>query len=135
MQQTEKYKFNLIEPSDPFLPDGLNENTQKIEDALTAHENTVEQRLTVLEGHKVALGSYTGTCRDTTEAEQTKEQFVYLGFRPRVGVFWLPGAYMTLFEFLRDPNEHRYIRVSDDGFYVRASMNSISYVVTYLIFS
>ena len=37
MQHTEKYKLNLIEPSDPFLPDSLNQNTQKIEDAMAAH--------------------------------------------------------------------------------------------------
>lgn len=34
MQQTDKYQLNLIEPSDSFLPDGLNENTQKLEDVL-----------------------------------------------------------------------------------------------------
>lgn len=34
MQQTQKYKLNLIEGSDPFLPDGLNQNPKKIEDVL-----------------------------------------------------------------------------------------------------
>lgn len=45
MQQTEKYKLNLIERSDPFSPDGLNENTRKIEDAMIAHETAVAGEL------------------------------------------------------------------------------------------
>lgn len=36
MKQTNKYKLNLIETSDPFGPEALNENTQKLEDALEA---------------------------------------------------------------------------------------------------
>ena len=68
MQQTEKYKLNLIESSDPFLPEGLNQNTQKIEDAMTAHEAAVDarmdatdQRVAVLEGRKLVYGWYTWT--------------------------------------------------------------------------
>lgn len=50
MRQTAKYQLNLIDSSDPFLPDGLNANTQKIEDVLsqtlTAHEATVSAQIT-----------------------------------------------------------------------------------------
>ena len=34
MQHTDKYKLNLIENSDAFSPDALNENMQKLEAAL-----------------------------------------------------------------------------------------------------
>ena len=36
MQHTDKYKLNLIETSDAFSPDALNENTRKVEDVLAA---------------------------------------------------------------------------------------------------
>ena len=31
MQQTEKWKLNLIDRDDPFTPDALNENTKRME--------------------------------------------------------------------------------------------------------
>ena len=60
MQQTAKYKFNIIDPSDDFSPKPLNENAQKLEDALIAHEGTVSAALSqhkaetdaALEAHK-----------------------------------------------------------------------------------
>lgn len=142
MQQTEKYKLNLIESSDTFLPEGLNQNTRKIEAAMTAHEAAVgattadlDARVTVLEGRKVALGNYLGTCFTALADDLAKEQFIYLGFRPRVGVFWLPNTYMTMLSYLMEPNDLIDLRVADDGFYVKASMNSGSYPITYLLFS
>lgn len=36
MKQTTKYKLNLIEASDPFGPEALNQNTQAVEDKLAA---------------------------------------------------------------------------------------------------
>ena len=44
MQQTETYKLNLIESSDPFLPDALNENTRKIEEVVDGLEQRVQGR-------------------------------------------------------------------------------------------
>jgi hypothetical protein len=61
MQQTETYKLNLIESSDPFLPDALNENTRKIEEVVHEKLGEMDQRVTVLEGFKFASGFYTGT--------------------------------------------------------------------------
>lgn len=56
MQQTTKYKLNLIERDDAFSPDAQNQNTQKVKNALIAHKAAVEevtdaidQRVTVLE--------------------------------------------------------------------------------------
>lgn len=79
MQQTQKYKLNLIEPSDPFLPDALNANTQKVEDVLKEKMegslDAMDQRVTVLEGKKFACGFWTGGAG-----------IVNLGFRPRAVV-------------------------------------------------
>ena len=45
MQQTEKYKFNIIETSDAFGPEALNGNAQKLETALNQHEAAVDSAL------------------------------------------------------------------------------------------
>lgn len=81
MQQTEKYKLNLIEPDDPFLPDGLNQSAQKIENVLAgeaaaraAGDAALDQRVTVLEGHRMAYGTYTGN--------GAASQFIPLPFTP-----------------------------------------------------
>ena len=58
MQQTETYKLNLIESSDPFLPDALNENTQKLEEVVSEKLGEMDARVTVLEGFKFACGSF-----------------------------------------------------------------------------
>lgn len=89
MQQTEKYKLNLIERTDTFSPEALNENTQKVESALAAHEAAVgevtdgllgqsanlDSRVTALEAHRLVVGSYTGTGR---------EMSFDLGFTPKL---------------------------------------------------
>lgn len=82
MQQTKKYKLNLIEPDDLFLADGLNQSAQKIEDTLAGEEAArmsadaaLDRRVTVLEGRKMAYGSYTGDGAET--------QFIPLPFTPK----------------------------------------------------
>lgn len=67
MQQTEKRGFSIIETSDAFSPQALNDNTRKIEAALDAHEAAVkevtdalENRVVLLEGFKFAYGHYVG---------------------------------------------------------------------------
>lgn len=89
MQQTEKYKLNLIERDDAFSPDALNQNTQKVENALAAHEAAVEevtdaidQRVTVLEGFKFAWGGF----NLGTEADAVVE----LDFTPSVVFVFTP---------------------------------------------
>lgn len=90
MQQTAKYKLNLIEKSDTFSPDPLNQNTQKVENALsaaTAHADAgdkaeaaaraaLAQRVTALEAHKMVVGTYTGN------GSTTDGQTINLGFTP-----------------------------------------------------
>ena len=73
MQQTEKYKLNLIETSDTFSPVPLNENMEKVEAALEAKAGVadMEQRLTVLEAHKLLFGGYGGGGDKTIEIGET----------------------------------------------------------------
>lgn len=136
MQQTQKYKLNLIESSDPFLPDALNQNTQKLENALSAaiegHRAETNARLTVLEAHKVVLGKYTGF-RTSTEnmTEYNREMFIDLGFRPKFGIMWGPSN--ATYFFIGDevmgvpnPNDFRFV---DGGFCVKGTLN---YNMTFL---
>lgn len=94
MQQTETYKLNLIEKTDTFSPDALNENARKVENALsaaTAHTDAgdraeasarasadaaLAQRVTALEAHKMVVGTYTGN------GSTTDGQTINLGFTP-----------------------------------------------------
>ena len=82
MQQTDKYKLNLIESSDPFLPDGLNQNTLKLEEVVSQHLEGMDQRVTVLEDKKFACGLW------------TKGAGVFdLGFHPRAVITQQIGSY------------------------------------------
>ena len=78
MQQTERYKLNLIESSDPFLPDALNANTQRIEDVLIDKMegtlNAFDSRVAALEAHKFYVGTYTG--------DGARPQVIDLGHTP-----------------------------------------------------
>ncbi|MDE6261449.1 MAG: hypothetical protein K2M42_11455 [Oscillospiraceae bacterium] len=78
MQQTETYQLNLIETSDTFSPEPLNENMEKVEAkfaGLDQADAALNSRVTVLEGHKIAVGSYTGG--------GSQAYTVQVGFRPR----------------------------------------------------
>lgn len=83
MQQTTSREFSIIESSDPFLPEALNDNTRKIEAALDAHEtqtkavtDALDARITTLEGHKMTWGYYKG--------DNTATRFIPLPFTPGV---------------------------------------------------
>ena len=67
MQHTDKYKLDLIEKTDAFSPDPLNQNMEKVEAVLS----TLDGRVTVLEARKFATGTRTG-------------QDIQLGFTPAV---------------------------------------------------
>ena len=70
MQKTEKYQFNLVEPSDTFSPDPLNQNMEAVEQALDglsgrsddgdAQTAALSARVAKLEQHRFAVGSYKG---------------------------------------------------------------------------
>ena len=132
MQHTDKYKLNLIETSDAFSPDALNENTRKVEDVLAAQaaaeaaaretaDGALDQRLTVLEGRRLVVGTYTGN-------GDTAGQIIDLGFTPAAvllgkdgkGLYLLtpdnPGLYPML---------PPYLQIVEGGF--RVTYNQTSY--------
>ena len=132
MQHTDKYKLNLIETSDAFSPDALNENTRKVEDVLAAQaaaeaaaretaDGALDQRLTVLEGRRLVVGTYTGN-------GNTAGQIIDLGFTPAAvllgkdgkGLYLLtpdnPGLYPML---------PPYLQIVEGGF--RVTYNQTSY--------
>ena len=92
MQQTENLSLNLIETGDPISPAPLNENAQKLEAAIAAEaasrqsadaaeaasraagDQALAARVTTLEGHKIAIGSYHGS---------NSAQSFQVGFTPR----------------------------------------------------
>ena len=65
MQQTSKYQFNLVDATDDFSPDPLNQNAQKTETALAEMEADLADLVTEVGagGHtcRIAFGSYQGS--------------------------------------------------------------------------
>ena len=121
MQQTEKYKLNLIEPTDPFLPDGLNQNTQKMEDAMIAHEtevagalSTMDQRVTVLEGFHFACG-------------RARTNFIETGFMPRL-VILTPMGRGEIYTSLNLDGYTIGIEYHDNGFEIVSSASGIFFL-------
>ena len=66
MQQTSKYQFNLVEGSDDFSPTPLNQNMEKVEEALETIAVTAAEK-------PYATGNYTGNGGTQT---------ITLGFKP-----------------------------------------------------
>lgn len=84
MQHTETYNLNLIETSDTFSPDPLNQNAQALEDALSdetdAREADVadlDARLKVFEAKHIKCGIYTAPRTDNSPMT------ISLGFTPK----------------------------------------------------
>lgn len=115
MQQTDKYKLNLIEASDTFSPDPLNENARRLEEAIAAEAAAqdqaraadiaaLDQRLQVFEAHKLVIGR---AISDST--------FMYLGFKPKVLVVQgANNAHVILFD---GGSTTMGLSVRDDGFH------------------
>ena len=123
MQHTEKYKLNLIEPSDPFLPDGLNENTRKLETVVSEPLEGMDARVTVLEAHKFACGTYLGTRKEGSEI-----QFVPLPFTPRAVLTHMsPGSYSFSSQAFTVASDHvpenAALILVENGFHVRSDVN------------
>ena len=76
MQQTTKYQFKLIEGSDDFSPQPLNDNVEKVEQALTEFEAALEEVQEATQVLPYATGTYTG---DGSATNRT----ITLGFRPK----------------------------------------------------
>lgn len=89
MQTTDTYQFKLIENSDDFSPVPINQNTQAMEDALSALAATLADKA------RVAVGSYTGSGKLDTPTT------VNVGFAPRAVLAWagIHGKNYSLGEF------------------------------------
>ena len=157
MQQTTKYKFNLIETSDPFGPEALNKNTQAVEDKLSAVEaahaadkaalQTAIQaaQTTANSAYKPGqlpwvVGSYTGT-------GQNQSQTVNLGFRPSMLVITglkyagtvAPELYAVYFACTTGKELTNCITVTNTGFTVLKFtayplLNDLNRVYSYIAF-
>ena len=134
MQQTEKRNLNIIEPSDPFLPDALNENTRKIEAALEAHEDAVaaqvdalDQRIQVIEAKKFVYGSF--------YVPDPNRHHVSLGFTPKlVYIYWahFPGTISCMIaEGLYSPGET--LTITEEGF--DYFINDYNYLGQYMYYA
>lgn len=117
MQQTDKYKLNLIETGDPLSPAPLNENAEKTEAALEAHT----ARITALENCRIMVGQYCGT-------GGLEEQIIDLGERP---VAVLAGFYTAniMYSMLAVGDavlygvKHKALKIVDNGFWVTDVFN------------
>ena len=132
MYQTEKYKLNLIEPSDPFLPDGLNANTQRIEDVLAEKMEgpvvDLDARVTALEARKFAFGHYIGD-----NPESGGEQFIYLGFTPKAAIISMRSSSVVYYMADCEGGESGF-RAAEDGFYAIYPMNTSGHWYYYYVF-
>lgn len=75
MQQTDKYKLNKPGVDDPITPVPLNENADRLDEALAA----LSQRVTVLEAKKIVTGRYVG--------DGASERVFDLGITPKAMIF------------------------------------------------
>ena len=132
MQQTQKYKLNLIERSDPFLPEGLNQNTQKVEDVLKGMEDgplaSMDQRVTVLEGHKMAYGTFSSTT-------QVDRVHFSLGFPPKVVLYMrnvsANGIHEIMMSVRMELGENGSMPLTDDGFDVLSFTYGVYHYVAF----
>ena len=134
MQQTKTYKLNLIETSDTFSPDPLNENTEKLEAEVSAEaaarqssDAALEARVTVLEARRFVAGTYKGNGID--------DQLINLGFTPiAVLVQSSVGTWMTA----GSASPGKILTIQDGGFTVGDNnglgirLNSLNGVYPYL---
>ncbi len=119
MQQTEKYKLNLIESSDPFLPEALNQNTQKVEEVLSENLEGMDARVTVLEAHKFACGVYIGNSASSVN----NEQFIPLPFTPKAVVVWYPHTNWYTYACIEGYSLTPFLRWAENGFIAGSAVN------------
>ena len=91
MQQTTKYQFKLIEGSDDFSPQPLNDNVEKVEEELVALDAAVNTAQSTADTAQAAasmvhyvIGTYTGSNADIT---------INVGFKP--GFLIISGIQMS----------------------------------------
>lgn len=120
--QTGKYKLNLIEPTDPFLPDALNQNTMKLEEAVSGHLEDMDQRLTVLEARHFAYGIYVGNDPRSTSGVLLT-QLIPLPFAPTAVFVATPGTEYSTFGFAVKNGNAPYLKLVENGFTAQGNVN------------
>ena len=79
MQHTDKYQFNIIETSDAFSPEALNENARKLENALLEHKaETIAALGSGGKTARIAYGTFNGARSSITV--DFKPMVMFLGF-------------------------------------------------------
>ncbi len=127
MQQTEKYKLDLIEDGDPFSHKPLNGNAQKLEDAAA----DLDRRVIKLENCRILLGTYAGSGAN-------EGQFIDLGERPVAVLSSLMHVY-TYAALLMGENEASYssyktMRLTDNGFWAGGALDQLHQTFCFLAF-
>ena len=131
MKQTKNHKLNLIEMSDTFSTDPLNENMETIDAALKAAGDAtaaVSGRVGALEAKQIVIGTYSGASGSTGNAAS-----ITLGFKPRAVII---GGDVTLVvtNVLGDLNGNR-VTLTDTGFRVTGTYASPSKTYSYIAFA
>lgn len=83
MQHTETYNLNLIETSDTFSPDPLNQNAQALEDALSDETDAREADVAALDARVLSLEGKHIKCGMYTINQNTVPLTIHLGFTPK----------------------------------------------------
>lgn len=125
MQKTEKYQLNLVEPSDTFSPDPLNQNMEAVEQALDglsgrsddgdAQTAALAARVAKLEQHRFAVGSYKGI--------GGMEQTIYVGFTPKCVIIGDQANTMVVIPSGEDTSN--IARIVTGGFYLPNTSNPL----------
>ncbi len=87
MQQTNTYKLNLVETTDNFSPSPLNENMEKLEEALEVYKSALSDQV------KFNVGVYTGTGTLGTAGKTV----IKFPFEPKFVLVWGSSPYIGLF--------------------------------------
>lgn len=126
MQKTKNHDLNLVEMSDTFSTQPLNENMETIDAALQAISDTasaISKRVVSLEAKHIAFGTYSGSGSSTT---------ITVGFRPR-GVA-IGGAYSTVIVGNVGDVNGTYGSLTDSGFRVSGTYSVSGKSYNYIAF-
>ena len=133
MQQTEKYKFNLIESSDTFSPAPLNENMEKVEAQLdaaraeaAAGDAALNQRLQVFEAKHFVIERYVG--------DGKVPRIFELGFAPKLAIIARTGAHCMILPDVPEPGNLNTIAVKiiDESLWVGGDYNNADKIYYYI---
>ena len=135
MQHTNQYQFNLIESTDTFSPQPLNENMEKVEAALKAQGDTVQ---VLYSGQlKCATGSYVGTGKN---GASTPNKLTF-PFTPKIVVVvadaqgCIYGGTIFLYGQTQSGNMSNSVNSSGSAYVSRVTLswgeNSVSWYSTY----